>query len=73
MRYHRYAKSRIANIPPLPAPDAAGNYPAVEYARAAIARGIIRDRVAHAIGGDDRENRPGAEAGEITSIQSRLT
>ena len=30
----------------LPKPDAQGNYPAVEYARASLARKIIRDRVA---------------------------
>jgi len=32
-------------VPALPEPDAAGNYPAVEYARASIARSIVRDRV----------------------------
>src|SRR5205814_1868116 len=32
--------------PSFPAPDAHGNYPAVEYARASLARKIIRDRVA---------------------------
>ena len=26
-----------ADLPPLPQPDAAGNYPAVEYARASLA------------------------------------
>jgi DNA-binding XRE family transcriptional regulator len=29
-----------------PQPDAKGNYPAVEYAKASLARKIIRDRVA---------------------------
>lgn len=38
--------SKAAELPALPAPDEYGNYPAVEYARASIARGIIRDRVA---------------------------
>jgi len=33
-------------MPSLPAPDAVGNVPAVEFARATIARGIVRDRVA---------------------------
>jgi DNA-binding XRE family transcriptional regulator len=35
-----------AKLPPLPAADAQGNRPAVEFARATIARGIIRDRKA---------------------------
>lgn len=38
--------AKAAELPPLPAPDAQGNYPAVEYARASLARKIIRDRVA---------------------------
>jgi DNA-binding XRE family transcriptional regulator len=38
--------AKAANLPPLPKPDAKGNYPAVEYARASLARKIIRDRVA---------------------------
>jgi DNA-binding XRE family transcriptional regulator len=32
-------------LPPLPKPNAKGLYPAVEYARASLARDIIRDRV----------------------------
>ncbi|MEX0612774.1 MAG: helix-turn-helix transcriptional regulator [Pirellulales bacterium] len=38
--------SKNADLPPLPEPNANGNYPAVEYARASLARKIIRDRVA---------------------------
>ncbi len=34
-----------ADLPRLPKPDAKGNYPAVEYGCASIARSIIRDRV----------------------------
>jgi len=36
--------AKVAEMPPLPAADAEGNYPAVEYARASIARSIVRDR-----------------------------
>ncbi|MBI2477678.1 MAG: helix-turn-helix transcriptional regulator [Planctomycetia bacterium] len=39
--------AKAADLPPLPAPDADGNFPAVEYARASLARKIIRDRVAN--------------------------
>jgi len=38
--------AKAADLPKLPEPDADGNYPAVEYARASLARKIIRDRVA---------------------------
>src|SRR3990172_10459274 len=38
--------AKAADLPPLPKPNASGNYPAVEYARASLARKIIRDRVA---------------------------
>ncbi len=37
--------AKAAALPPLPGPDAEGHYPAVEYARASLARKIIRDRV----------------------------
>jgi len=37
--------AKAAELPPLPEPDEDGNYPAVEYARANLARSIIRDRV----------------------------
>lgn len=35
---------KVAGMPPLPEPDAEGYYPAVEYARASIAREIVRRR-----------------------------
>jgi DNA-binding XRE family transcriptional regulator len=38
--------ARVAGMPALPAPDRAGNFPAVEYARASIARDIVKSRVA---------------------------
>lgn len=38
--------AKAADLPAFPNPDAKGNYPAVEYARASLARKIIRDRVA---------------------------
>ncbi|MGO8750834.1 MAG: helix-turn-helix transcriptional regulator [Thermoguttaceae bacterium] len=36
--------AKADTLPPLPEPDANGNYPALEYARASLARDIIRDR-----------------------------
>jgi DNA-binding XRE family transcriptional regulator len=38
--------AKAADLPPLPEPDKDGNVPAVRYARATIARNLIRDRVA---------------------------
>jgi DNA-binding XRE family transcriptional regulator len=38
--------AKAGELPPFPKPNAQGNYPAVEYARASLARKIIRDRVA---------------------------
>ena len=38
--------AKAAVLPPLPDADADGNFPAVQFARATIARNIIRDRVA---------------------------
>jgi DNA-binding XRE family transcriptional regulator len=38
--------AKAAELPPLPEADREGNYPAVEYARASLARKLIRDRVA---------------------------
>ena len=38
--------AKAAELPALPEPNAEGNYPAVAYARASLARKIIRDRAA---------------------------
>lgn len=35
---------KVAGLPALPEPDAEGNLPAVEYARASIARTLVRER-----------------------------
>src|SRR5437870_5228647 len=35
---------RSPKLPPLPKPDANGNYPALEYVRVSLARDLIRDR-----------------------------
>lgn len=38
--------AKEVNLPPLPEPDEDGNFPALEYVRASIARSIIRERKA---------------------------
>jgi len=45
--------SCLANLPPLPEADGDGNYPAVEYARASLARKLILRR--QALGWSQRE------------------
>lgn len=40
------ASAAESSLPPLPTADAAGNLPALDYMRASIARGIIKDRKA---------------------------
>jgi DNA-binding XRE family transcriptional regulator len=43
--YNRLRRlSKAAELPPLPEADGAGNVPAVAFARATLARGIIQDR-----------------------------
>lgn len=37
--------ARVADMPAVPPADGGGNFPAVEYARASIARSIVRARV----------------------------
>jgi len=45
--YERLAKlAKVAEMPGIPQADEEGNYPAVEYARASIARDVVRQRVA---------------------------
>ena len=44
--YDRMTKlAKAAEMPPLPKADEHGRYPAAEYARATLARDIIRERV----------------------------
>ena len=62
--------SRLANLPPLPEPDADGNYPAVEYARASLARKLILRR--QALGWSQRElaKRSGVRFETICRIET---
>jgi DNA-binding XRE family transcriptional regulator len=38
------AANRNENLPPLPNPDKHGRFPALAYARASLARDLVRDR-----------------------------
>jgi ribosome-binding protein aMBF1 (putative translation factor) len=62
--------AKAADLPPLPAPDAQGNYPAVEYARASLARKIIRDRVAAGLSQRQLALRAGVRVETLCRIET---
>ena len=69
--YERLATlAKAGELPPLPQPDAYGNYPAVEYARASLARKIIRDRVAAGLSQRDLAARAGVRVETLCRIET---
>ena len=62
--------AKAADLPPLPKPDAQGNYPAVEYARASLARKIIRDRVAAGLTQRELAKRAGISFEHLCRVES---
>ena len=58
------------DLAPLPKPDAEGNYPAVEYARASLARKIIRDRVAVGLSQRQLAMRAGVRVETLCRIET---
>jgi ribosome-binding protein aMBF1 (putative translation factor) len=64
----RIASGKIA-MPPLPAADRDGNVDALEFARATIARGIIRDRVAAGLSQAELARRSGMQAAVLNRIE----
>ena len=62
--------AKAAELPPLPPPDAHGNYPAVEYARASLARKIIRDRVAAGLSQRELATRAGVRVETLCRIET---
>lgn len=62
--------AKAADLPPLPAPDADGDYPAVEYARASLARKIIRDRVAVGLTQRELAKRAGIRFEHLCRIET---
>jgi DNA-binding XRE family transcriptional regulator len=61
--------AKAGELPPLPQPDADGNYPAVEYARASLARKIIRDRVAAGLSQRELATRAGVRVETLCRIE----
>lgn len=62
--------AKAADLPPLPEPDTEGNYPAVEYARASLARKIIRDRVAGGLTQRELAKRAGVSFEHLCRIET---
>jgi DNA-binding XRE family transcriptional regulator len=62
--------AKATDLPPLPAPDADGNYPAVEYARASLARKIIRDRAAVGLTQRELAKRAGIRFEHLCRIET---
>jgi transcriptional regulator with XRE-family HTH domain len=54
----------------LPPPDKNGNYPAVEYCRASIARDIIKDRVAAGLTQRELAKRAGIRVETLCRIET---
>jgi ribosome-binding protein aMBF1 (putative translation factor) len=62
--------AKAGELPPFPEPDAQGNYPAVEYARASLARKIIRDRVAAGLSQRELATRAGVRVETLCRIET---
>lgn len=62
--------AKAAELPDLPNPDAAGTVPAVEYARASLARKIIRDRVAAGLSQKELAQRAGIRVETLCRIET---
>lgn len=64
------ALAKAADLPVLPQPDAEGNYPAAKYARATIARNMIRDRVEAGLTQRELAKRAGVRPETICRIET---
>ena len=62
--------AKAADLPPLPHADADGNYPAVEYARASLARKIIRARAALGMTQRELASRAGIRFEHLCRIET---
>ena len=70
-QYERLATlAKIGDLPALPEPDERGNVPAVDYARASIARGIIQDRVRAGLNQRELAKRAGIRVETLCRIET---
>jgi DNA-binding XRE family transcriptional regulator len=69
--YERLATlAKMGELPPLPEGDARGNVPAVDYARASIARGVIQDRVEAGLSQRELAKRAGIRVETLCRIET---
>src|SRR5580698_7270267 len=69
--YDRLATlAKAGAVPSLPEPDARGHMPAVDYARASIARGIIQDRVKAGLTQKELAERAGVRVETLCRIET---
>jgi ribosome-binding protein aMBF1 (putative translation factor) len=61
---------KLAKLPPLPEPDDQGNYPAVEYARANLARDVILARTRLGLSQAGLARRAGIRVETLNRIES---
>lgn len=61
--------AKAAELPPLPAADRAGNVPAVDYARASLARKIIQARSAAGLSQQELALRAGVREETICRLE----
>ncbi|MEX0701902.1 MAG: helix-turn-helix transcriptional regulator [Planctomycetales bacterium] len=68
--YERLTRmAKAAELPPLPEPDAKGNYPALEYMRASLARDVIRDRARLGLSQAELARRAGIRVETLNRIE----
>lgn len=64
------ALAKVGDLPPLPQADADGNVPAVAYARASLARKIVRDRVTAGLNQKELAQRAGIRVETLCRIET---
>jgi DNA-binding XRE family transcriptional regulator len=62
--------AKAGELPPLPKPDARGQVPAVDYARASIARSIIQDRAKAGLSQRELAKRAGVRVETLCRIET---
>jgi ribosome-binding protein aMBF1 (putative translation factor) len=69
--YDRLAKlAKVGEMPGVPEADDEGNFPAVEYARASIARDIVRQRVERGLSQRDLARLAGVRVETLCRIET---
>jgi len=63
-------RTRPEGVPSLPGPDAAGNYPALEYCRALIARDLVADRLVAGLTQKELAKRAGIRVETLCRIET---